>query len=100
MTVVNTQEAKANLSKLLAQVEAGEEVVIARAGKPVARLVAVEQAPPRREIRLGTARELAKYFDDPLRELTDEELAEWYDAPLVSTAAPLDRCGASRAGLS
>ena len=84
MTVVNTQEAKANLSKLLAQVEAGEEVVIARAGKPVARLVAVEPPRPRREIRLGTARELAKYFDDPLRELTDDELAEWYDAPLVS----------------
>lgn len=84
MTVVNTQEAKANLSKLLAQVEAGEEVVIARAGKPVARLVAVEQAPPRREIRLGTAAGMVHFkpgWDDPM---TDEELALWYDAPLTS----------------
>ncbi len=84
MTVVNTQEAKANLSKLLAQVEAGEEVVIARAGKPVARLVAVEQAPPRREIRLGTERGLVHFlpgWDDPMSE---EDLALWYDAPLTS----------------
>ncbi len=39
MTTVNVREAKTNLSKLLAQVEAGEEVVIARNGRPVARLV-------------------------------------------------------------
>ena len=37
MTTVNVHEAKTNLSRLLAQVEAGEEVVIARNGKPVAR---------------------------------------------------------------
>lgn len=50
---MNTQEAKTHLSRLLAAVEQGEEIVIARNGKPVARLVAVEK--PRRVPVLGTA---------------------------------------------
>ena len=45
MTTVNIREAKTNLSRLLAQVEAGEEVIIARNGKPVAQLVKVEAKP-------------------------------------------------------
>lgn len=36
---INVHEAKTHLSKLLARVEAGEEITIARAGRPVARLV-------------------------------------------------------------
>ncbi len=39
MLQVNIHEAKTNLSRLLARVAAGEEVVISKAGKPVARLV-------------------------------------------------------------
>lgn len=39
MVYANIYEAKAQLSKLIAQVEAGEEVVLSRAGKPVARIV-------------------------------------------------------------
>ncbi len=39
--IVNVHEAKTNLSKLLARVEAGEQVTIGRAGKPIARLVPV-----------------------------------------------------------
>lgn len=46
MVRVGMHEAKTRLSQLVEQVEAGEEVVIQRRGKPVARLVAVEQ--PRR----------------------------------------------------
>lgn len=41
-------EAKTHLSRLLARVEAGEEVLISRAGKPVARLVPVARGRPRR----------------------------------------------------
>lgn len=51
--LVNVHEAKTNLSKLLAQVEAGEEVVIGRNGVPVARLVKVE--PPRRRRTVPTS---------------------------------------------
>ena len=42
-TTVNIHEAKTHLSRLLARVAKGEEVVIAKAGKPLARLVAIEK---------------------------------------------------------
>lgn len=45
--VLNVQEAKTRLSELLARVERGEEVVIARAGRPVAHLAAVDPRPAR-----------------------------------------------------
>jgi prevent-host-death family protein len=50
MLEVNVHEAKTHLSRLLLKVEQGEEVVIARSGKPIARLVPIE-APRKR--RLG-----------------------------------------------
>jgi len=40
---INVHEAKTHLSKLLERVALGEEVIIAKAGKPVAKLVAVQQ---------------------------------------------------------
>ena len=43
-TVVNVHEAKTHLSRLLERVARGEEVTIAKAGKPVARLVAIAPA--------------------------------------------------------
>lgn len=49
--IVNVHEAKTHLSRLLEQVAAGREFVIARAGKPVARLVPAREAPQRK--RLG-----------------------------------------------
>ena len=67
---VNIHEARTHLSRLIERVEAGEEVVIARAGRPVARLVAYK---PRREPRVpGIWRGLvtiAPDFDEP-----DEDL--------------------------
>lgn len=59
---MNVHEAKTQLSRLLARVEQGEEVVIARAGKPIARLVPVTTAPVRRE--LGGDRGLFQVPDD------------------------------------
>jgi len=44
MTTVNVHEAKTHLSRLLEAVAAGEEIIIAKAGKPVAKLVPVEQS--------------------------------------------------------
>jgi prevent-host-death family protein len=46
MKSVNVHEAKTHFSKLLARVEKGHEVLISRAGKPVARLVPHETEPP------------------------------------------------------
>jgi prevent-host-death family protein len=48
MIEVNVHEAKTHLSRLLAQVERGEEVIIARSGEPIARLVAVKRGGDRR----------------------------------------------------
>ena len=47
MESINVYEAKTQLSRLLERVEAGEEIVIARAGTPVARLVPLEKRPKR-----------------------------------------------------
>ena len=47
-TVVNIHEAKTHLSRLLARVEAGEEITIARAGKPIAILRATRERPKQR----------------------------------------------------
>mgnify|MGYP002682564070 CR=1 FL=1 len=65
-------EAKAKLSQLLDAATAGDEVVIARSGKAVARLVPVDAPPPR---RLGF---LSLDLDDALfAPLDDDELARW-----------------------
>ncbi len=66
MTEVGVHEAKTHLSRLLRRVAAGEEIVIAKSGKPVARLVPIE-APVSRQ--LGRDRDLvqiANDFDAPL----------------------------------
>jgi prevent-host-death family protein len=52
MKQVNIHEAKTELSKLVERVEAGEEIVIARAGKPAAKLVPVTQSRGRRRLGL------------------------------------------------
>jgi prevent-host-death family protein len=67
MIEVNIHEAKTHLSRLLAQVEAGEEVTIARNGEPVAKLVAVPK-PPKKRV-LGADRGavwISDDFDDPV----------------------------------
>jgi prevent-host-death family protein len=46
-TIVNVHEAKTHFSKLLERAHAGEEIVLAKAGKPYARLVPLESAKPR-----------------------------------------------------
>jgi prevent-host-death family protein len=80
---VNIHEAKTHLSKLLLRVARGDEIIIARAGVPVARLVALE--PQRRPLRLGIDRgrfEVPEDFDAPL---PPEVLAGFYgDVPEAS----------------
>ena len=74
-TVINVHDAKTHFSKLLARVAAGEEIVIGRAGTPVAKLVPL--SPPRTPRIPGSARGqvvLSPDFDAPLPE---ELLAEF-----------------------
>ena len=74
MAVVNVHQAKTHLSRLLVQVEAGDEVVIARNGKPVARLVRFCGRGKRRFGALRNRIEIDETFFDPLPET---ELAAW-----------------------
>lgn len=70
---VNVHEAKTHLSKLLQRVSMGEEIVIAKAGKPVAKLVAIPEKQPR--FKLGSAKGefvVPDDFNDPLpKEIED-----------------------------
>jgi len=67
---VNVHEAKTHFSKLLERVAKGEEVVIAKAGKPVARLVPIAEPPqPRKLGGIEGLIEIPDDFDAPLPEL-------------------------------
>lgn len=75
---VNIYRAKTQLSKLVDQAAAGQDVIIARAGKPVARLTRLEA--PARTIRFGGLKGRCKVPDDFDAPLPDEVLAtfqEW-----------------------
>ena len=64
---VNIYEAKTQLSKLVDRAAGGEEIIIARAGRPVARLVPLEEArPPRKPGLLRGRIWISPDFDDPL----------------------------------
>lgn len=66
-TTVNVHEAKTHLSRLLEEVAAGAEVIIAKAGKPVARLVPVVASPRPKSLGLLRGRiEVPDDFDAPL----------------------------------
>ncbi len=65
MDCVNVHQAKTHLSRLLERVERGEEIVIARNGKPVARLVPVAGQPRKPGMYKGLIR-IGDDFDDPL----------------------------------
>jgi len=67
MAPINVHEAKTHLSRLLERVARGEEIVIARSGRPVARLVPYTSA-PRQPGRLKGKIRIAADFDAPLPE--------------------------------
>ncbi len=80
MSISNIHEAKTNLSKLIEAALRGEEVVIAKAGKPLVRLVAMEPQPeekpltPGEKFRRGVELMRAKYVNVP--PITEEQWAE------------------------
>jgi prevent-host-death family protein len=75
MNVVTIHQAKTNLSKLLKQVEAGEEIIIARGNKEIARLSAV--VPHSKKSRGFGAWKGLFEMPDVLAPMSEEELAEW-----------------------
>jgi prevent-host-death family protein len=80
---VNVHEAKTHLSRLLERVALGEEIIIAKAGRPVAKLVALEKVKSR---VLGSAKgefTVPDNFNDPDQEIE----ALFYDGPIFPTGA-------------
>ena len=75
MKTVNIHVAKTQFSKLIARVEAGDEIIIARDGTPVARLVAIEQ--PKGKRTPGRDRGLVVVSDDFDAPLPVDLLAEF-----------------------
>lgn len=72
MLITNISEAKAQLSALIEKVMAGQEVIIGKAGKPVARLVPYERSErPRRPGALRGKIQIADDFDELPRDLAE-----------------------------
>lgn len=75
MRTVSVYEAKTSLSKLLTQVEAGEEVVISRNGRPIARLTSVVQrTEPRVLGDFAGQIWMSEDFDD----FTEQDEKDWF----------------------
>ena len=72
MATVNIHEAKTHLSRLVEQAASGEEIVIAKAGRPIARLVPFDHAVPRKP-GLAAGRITDAFFGP----LDPDDIAAW-----------------------
>lgn len=85
MKTVNIHEAKTHLSKLLEGVGQGESFIIAKAGKPVAKVVPIAEKPKR---RIGFMKDMIKVPDDFDTMFAEEIRAMFEDGPLFPDVAP------------
>lgn len=86
MKQVNVHQAKTQLSQLLADVEAGEEIVIARAGKPIARLVA--ETAQRKVYRQPGAWKGQVFYTDEDWKTGDAEILEMFEESINAPLFP------------
>lgn len=77
MSISSVHEAKTNLSRLIAEVLAGGDVVITRNKKAVARLVPMDAPPVEPKQRIGSLKGKIAIDDRFFEPLPDEELAAW-----------------------
>ena len=75
MTMVTIHTAKTTLSQLLARVEAGEEIILARGKEPVAKLVPYRL--PQKGRQFGALRGIISVGPEFFEPLSEEELAAW-----------------------
>ena len=75
MDTVTIHVAKTTLSQLLARVEAGEEIILARGKEPIAKLVPFRPAPVKR--RFGALRGIISVGPEFFEPLPEQELAAW-----------------------
>ncbi|MCA1851277.1 MAG: type II toxin-antitoxin system Phd/YefM family antitoxin [Beggiatoa sp.] len=88
MTTVNVHEAKTHLSRLLEAAAAGEEIIIAKAGKPIAKLVPIEK-PKREPGRLKGLIQWSDAFFDPLPDDVLEVMENGYEMIRCARSEPL-----------
>ncbi len=79
MTVVNIHAAKTHLSRLVEQAAAGEEIVIAKAGKPIAKLVALGPATTKKRPAGLLRGKIPKEYFEPL---PDDIVDLFYNGPI------------------
>ncbi len=81
MYQINIHQAKTQLSKLVEEAAQGKEIIIAKAGRPIAKLIALEKNghTPRIPGSMKGHIWIADDFDAPMSE---EELALWHDSPI------------------
>jgi prevent-host-death family protein len=75
METVTIHTAKTTLSQLLARVEAGEEIILARGKEPIAKLVPFQPSPVKRQF--GALRGIISIGPDFFEPLPEQELAAW-----------------------
>jgi|GraSoiStandDraft_11_1057310.scaffolds.fasta_scaffold803684_1 prevent-host-death family protein len=86
MRQINIHEAKTQLSRLVELANQGEEIIIAKAGKPMARLAPLARPLPVRKPGILKGKVwFGDNFDEPMSE---EELALWYSAPIEPKEEP------------
>ena len=83
MTKVNMHEAKTNFSKLVERALQGEEIVIARSGKPLVKLVPLKGPGAQRPVGLHRQAVGEDFEARSLAPLSDDELEAWYRPHLL-----------------
>lgn len=82
MKTVNLYEAKTQLSSLVEDAAGGEEIIIAKNGKPYARLVPLAEPAPKPPRRFGYWAKYGYRAPDRFPETTEEEIALWEEGPV------------------
>jgi prevent-host-death family protein len=78
MRTVNIHEAKTQLSKLVAEAAKGEPFVIAKAGKPLVKVVPLDAPVPRKMQRLGIMRDVGTTVPDDFDRMFDGDIEELF----------------------
>ena len=86
LRVVNVHQAKTHLSRLIDDAHAGETIVLAKAGKPWARLMPLASPPPQRIPGRLTSHGPLANPDALLEPMAPDELASWDDSTLLREA--------------
>jgi prevent-host-death family protein len=78
MKTINIHEAKTHLSSLVEEAAKGESFVIAKAGKPMVKVMALNAPEPKKMRRLGFMKDMGTTIPDNFNEMFDREIEELF----------------------